>query len=96
MLAWLAEGSMPRPIPLPTLMAVGLGGRDVDGYSLMWMAPESVMSLLCAPDAPDAKKKAALAALEHLRSENAATQQRVSEPTAAAVPKPEPKAMIII
>ena len=50
----------------------------MDGYSLMWMAPESVMSLLCAPDAPDAKKKAALAALEHLRSENAATQQRVS------------------
>eukprot|EP01045_Picozoa_sp_COSAG04_P004852 COSAG04_NODE_216_length_19953_cov_85.343558_23_plen_75_part_00 len=61
----------------------------------MWMAPESVMSLLCAPDAPDAKKKAALAALEHLRSENAATQQRVSEPTAAA-PKPEPTAMIAL
>ena len=52
----------------------------MDGYSLMWMAPESVMSLLCAEDAPDAKKKAVLAALEHLRSENAATQQRVSNP----------------
>ena len=46
-----------------------LAARDVDGYAMMWMAPESIVSLLCE-GASENKKKSTVAALEQLRKDN--------------------------
>jgi hypothetical protein len=46
-----------------------LAARDVDGYAMMWMAPEGIVSLLCE-DASENKKKSTAAALEQLRKDN--------------------------
>ena len=56
-----------------------LAARDVDGYALMWMAPESIVNMLCE-DSSENKKKSTLAALETLRKEN----QLAKAETAAA------------
>ena len=51
-----------------------LAARDVDGYALLWMAPESIVSMLCE-DESKKKKKSTMAALETLRKENELAKQ---------------------
>ena len=54
-----------------------LAARDVDGYALLWMAPESIVSMLCE-GLSEKKKKSTMAALETLRRENAMVKQEAA------------------